>query len=251
MAEGPTFLSRWSSRKTEARATRQSAEETNLPEGAEPAAAPTVAAVAAKPGGTATTSDTKPALTDPAPARPVRLAPTMDEVAGLSPTSDFSRFATREVAPEVRNAAMRKLFADPHFNVMDGLDVYIDDYSKGELIPKAMLRQMVQARSLGLLDDELVDQDKPEPEVLAQVAARSDTPGSAPEGPVQLGSPDIPTQSQIPDEDIALQLQPDHAAGHEGPGASLGPGGSRLAHTQPHGAVPPGGSAVSASGQDG
>jgi hypothetical protein len=30
----------------------------------------------------------------------------------------------------VRNAALKKLFTDPHFNVMDGLDVYIDDYGK-------------------------------------------------------------------------------------------------------------------------
>jgi hypothetical protein len=29
----------------------------------------------------------------------------------------------------VKNAAMKKLFADPHFNVMDRLDIYIDDYS--------------------------------------------------------------------------------------------------------------------------
>ena len=250
MAEGPTFLSRWSSRKTEARATQQSVGETSLPKGADAEAVPALPGTAAKPGGTVTASDAKPAQTDPAPV-PARPAPTMDEVASLSPTSDFSRFATRDVAPEVRNAAMRKLFADPHFNVMDGLDVYIDDYSKGELIPKAMLRQMVQARSLGLLDDELVDQDKPEPEALAQVAARSDTPGNAPAEPLQHDSTDISTQSQLPHEDIDLQLQPDHAAGHEGPGAGLGPDGSPLAHTQPHGAVPPGGSAVPASGQDG
>ena len=30
---------------------------------------------------------------------------------------------------------MKKLFADPHYNVMDGLDVYIDDYSKPDPIP--------------------------------------------------------------------------------------------------------------------
>jgi hypothetical protein len=39
------------------------------------------------------------------------------------------------VAPEVKNAAFKKLFADPHFNVMDGLDIYIDDYSKPDPLP--------------------------------------------------------------------------------------------------------------------
>ena len=63
--------------------------------------------------------------------------------------------------PQVKNAAMKKLFADPHFNVMDGLDTYIDDYGRADPIPKAMLRQMVQARVLGLLDDELEEQPLP------------------------------------------------------------------------------------------
>ena len=30
---------------------------------------------------------------------------------------------------------MKKLFSDPHFNVMDGLDTYIDDYGKPDPIP--------------------------------------------------------------------------------------------------------------------
>ena len=55
---------------------------------------------------------------------------------------------------DVKRAALRKLFADPHFNVMDGLDTYIDDYNRSEPIPPSMLREMVQARMLGLFDDE-------------------------------------------------------------------------------------------------
>ena len=30
---------------------------------------------------------------------------------------------------------LSNLFSDPQFNVMDGLDTYIDDYSKPDLIP--------------------------------------------------------------------------------------------------------------------
>ena len=40
---------------------------------------------------------------------------------------------------------MKKLFADPHFNVMDGLDTYIDDYGKPDPIPQSMLRQLDQS----------------------------------------------------------------------------------------------------------
>ena len=49
---------------------------------------------------------------------------------------------------------MKKLFADPHFNVMDGLDIYIDDYSKPDPIPEAMLRKLASAKFLGLFDEE-------------------------------------------------------------------------------------------------
>ena len=66
---------------------------------------------------------------------------------------------------------MKKLFADPHYNVMDGLDTYIDDYSTPDPIPKAMLRQMVQARMLGLLDDELEEQPQPVDVVASDAAA--------------------------------------------------------------------------------
>ena len=134
--------------------------------------------------------------------------PTLDDIAGLTRESDFTRFAGRDVDPQVRNAALRKLFSsDPHFNTMDGLDVYIDDYSQAESIPKAMLRQMVQARSLGLLDDELTDQDKPAPDTAARDLAANDT------SPAH--------------EDADLQLQRDAAAGsgRTEPGAG-GDGGS-------------------------
>ena len=66
----------------------------------------------------------------------------------LTPESDFTPFAAPNVAPEVKNAAMKKLFADPHFNVMDGMDVYIDDYSKPDPIPHAMLRKLASAKFL-------------------------------------------------------------------------------------------------------
>ena len=57
--------------------------------------------------------------------------PTMDDVEKIDKgAADFSVFMHGDVDQTVQRAAMRKLFSDPHFNVMDGLDIYIDDYSK-------------------------------------------------------------------------------------------------------------------------
>jgi hypothetical protein len=81
-------------------------------------------------------------------------APTLADVQALQADSSYAPFVARDVAPEVRNAAMKKLFADPHYNVMDGLDIYIDDYSLPSPLPAAMLRQMASAKFLKLFDEE-------------------------------------------------------------------------------------------------
>lgn len=72
----------------------------------------------------------------------------------LTPADDFSPFMRAGIDSGTRNAALRKLFSDPHFNVMDRLDIYIDDYSKPDPIPATMLRALRHARTLGLVDDE-------------------------------------------------------------------------------------------------
>lgn len=69
-------------------------------------------------------------------------------LANLGPDSDFGQFLRAEISEAVRRKAMKTLFADPRFNVMDGLDTYIDDYSVSEPIPEAMLASLNQARCL-------------------------------------------------------------------------------------------------------
>ena len=66
----------------------------------------------------------------------------------LTLDSDFSGFFHPKVDEDLRRSALRKLFSDPHFNVMDGLDTYIDDYSKTEPIPAAMLAGLKQAQRI-------------------------------------------------------------------------------------------------------
>jgi Protein of unknown function (DUF3306) len=99
-----------------------------------------------------------PPASEPAPEPGRELS--LDDAELLTKDSDFRPFMASNVGPEVRNAAMKKLFADPHFNVMDGLDIYVDDYSISEPIPEAMLRQMTSAKFLKIFDD---DEDE-EPE---------------------------------------------------------------------------------------
>jgi hypothetical protein len=131
--------------------------------------------------------------------------PTLEDVAQLTKESDFSRFVAPDVDPGVKNAAMKKLFAtDPHFNVMDGLDTYIDDYNQYEPISKSMLRQMVSARALGLLDDELEEQPKPDNarhDENADLQLQSDDaagPGGAGQGVADVADPDNPPHDPVP-----------------------------------------------------
>jgi hypothetical protein len=74
--------------------------------------------------------------------------PTLEDVAALGHDADFSRFVQPGVDEAVRRSAMKKLFTDPHFNVMDGLDIYIGDYNTFEPLPAAMLAMLVHAKPL-------------------------------------------------------------------------------------------------------
>lgn len=94
-------------------------------------------------------------------------------LANLGPESDFTVFLKEEVSEVVRRQAMKTLFADPHFNVMDGLDVYIDDYSISDPIPEEMMATLNQARTLF-----------GEPEAPQETVAESAQP--APDEPVEL-----------------------------------------------------------------
>lgn len=77
--------------------------------------------------------------------KPVPVLPPIEE---LTAESDFSGFMHPKVDPALRRAALQKLFSDPHFNVMDGLDTYIDDYSQPNPLPPAMLAGLRQAQNI-------------------------------------------------------------------------------------------------------
>lgn len=82
------------------------------------------------------------------PLDPKAPAPDLPSIDKLTIDSDYRAFFHPKVGEDVRRAALKKLFGDPRFNVMDGLDVYIDDYSKTEPIPPEMLAGLRQAQAI-------------------------------------------------------------------------------------------------------
>ena len=154
------FLSRWSRRKL------GSPKEEAAPRPAAPVAVPSSAA---------------------APAAAKAELPPLDSLQGLA--SEYKEFLRPGVDEKLRTAALKKLFRDPHFNVMDGLDVYIDDYSKPDPIPEAMLRTLQHAKGLLFGDEKPPAQGGKSGEVAAaaeqtQRDAKAEAPTSpaAPEG---------------------------------------------------------------------
>lgn len=155
MAEEEKFLSRWSRLKREG------------------GAVPTTAAGVAS-----------------APV-PVELPP----VGTLGFDSDFTGFLHGKVDEKLKQAALKKLFHSPHFNQMDGLDVYIDDYNTFEPIPEDMLRELNHAQDLLFRKDE---------EQRADVSASADDPifdsttSLATDVPSTIPAADSPLEPDLP-----------------------------------------------------
>lgn len=84
----------------------------------------------------------------PSKESPSQALPTPHDVARLNADSDYSAFMARDVDKAVRRMALKKLFSDPHFNKMDGLDIYIDDYTKPSPLPAAMLASLKHAENI-------------------------------------------------------------------------------------------------------
>ncbi len=157
--------------------------------------------------------------------------PTLADVQALTADSDFKRFIMPDVPADVKNAAMKKLFADPRYNVMDGLDVYIDDYSKPDPMPYSMLRGLASAKFLGLFDAEEKEEAAAREAAAAtgasEVKAEAEEPRDVADNPTaetvaqSAEAPQAvpePTQNADPD----LRLQQDHAAAGEDPGRGAG-----------------------------
>ncbi len=162
------FLARWSRRKIQARSTPAT------PPPAEPA-----------PAG--------PAAAAPA-AAPVPSAP-LPPLESLTPQSDFAPFMRAEVDPAVKGQALKTLFSDPALYPMDGLDVYIDDYTRADPLPEGWLERLNQFAALdGAPAEPAASEAAQAP--LAQAAAPDPAPGAQPAP--QASSSDTPDAKHPP-----------------------------------------------------
>ena len=146
-------LARWSRRKLEA-----SAEAAPAP--------PAVAANAA-------------ASAPPAPIPPASAPPELPSVESLNLDSDFTAFLRPEVDEHLKRAALKQLFRDPRFNVMDWLDVYIDDYTKADPIEPAVLEKMLQRFSAVASNPALGDDATSPPEAPAAPPVTDASPAAS------------------------------------------------------------------------
>ena len=175
---GGSILRRWSRLKSEAREKDgagvpvKSADAAAMPAGIVPSAE-AAAALDAPPIVAATTARGAPASADDS----------LPPVESLTIDSDFSAFMQPAVNEALKRRALKQLFRDPHFNVMDGLDVYIDDYSKPDPIPPEIVREMVQGRYIfdppaTRINAEGHVEDIPEEEIVAMERDASATPAA-------------------------------------------------------------------------
>lgn len=142
-----TFFARWSRVKTESH------------EGA-------IAAPDAAPGVPITPAAVSDAAEADQPAADAGPAPTLEQVSRLTSDSDFTPFVARGVDETVRRAALKKLFSDPRFNVMDGLDTYVGDYNKFEPLTPLMVAALNHAKDLIAREFAAEEDDEPKDEDL-------------------------------------------------------------------------------------
>ena len=182
------FLSRWSRRKIKARGEDSGEGPIDPPKTSAPAAPAPDPGQGQHPAPTDSQSGSQNSAT----------LPTIDELRGLE--SEYREFLRPGVDETLRRTALKKLFQDPHFNIMDGLDTYIDDYSKEDPIPEAMLKALNQAK--GLIFDREEERATNETQPAAAEDAEEQAQAFAPVTPPVLSqlSPDA---GDAGDDDVA------------------------------------------------
>ncbi len=119
-------------------------------------------------------------------------------IESLTPESDFAPFMKAEVDPGVKRQAFKKLIEDPRYNVMDGLDVYIDDYSKPDPLPEGWLEKMNQVKRLGIFK---APEEAVETKHAAALETSQKTMAEQPLGELEaVPPPDTPGDEILPSE---------------------------------------------------
>jgi hypothetical protein len=149
------FASRWSRRKIEALKDK--------PAEPKPSSEPTISAAPAD------AASAPPGV--PAPSE----LPSLESLKGLA--SEYTEFLKPGVDEHLRRSALKKLFADPHFENFERFEAYCEDFTKGEPIPLAMLKTLEHAKDLLFGDEEKKDApagaEKPAAEPPTEAAAKA------------------------------------------------------------------------------
>lgn len=101
--------------------------------------------------------------------------PALPQADTLAFDSDFSAFLNPEVDSKTRLQALKKLFMNDHYRAMDGLDVYVEDYSRPAALPADMLSRLDHAQKL-LRTEEDSTADRESPPSLPSAQADLATP---------------------------------------------------------------------------
>lgn len=192
------FLSRWSKRKLEVRAQeKQTAETASLQ------AKDQQVGVVAMP----TDFEESKAVSINAPEEPVSKPelplPTEADLDAVKQGGDIKAFMVDKVSTELKNKAFKALFSRPEFNVMDGLDIYIDDYNKFTPLTQEDIGKMTLSKQL------LSRPDLEVPKIgdieaglqkLGSTAPASDESGSGVLDKADAEKPVVPAEPETSDE---------------------------------------------------
>lgn len=110
---------------------------------------------------------------DPLPEEKTEVpAPALPPMESLTPESDFAPFMHPKVADALRRVALKKLFADPHFNLPDLNEAYSGDWTGGDPISEELLKTLNQARTVLYREEE----EQKRKDEASQVAAEQEKP---------------------------------------------------------------------------
>lgn len=210
------FLSRWSKRKLEVREQEKHAETAGVELDAK-ALVPGQSGVIAK---TTQVDDVDAVKAAPQPELPL---PTESDLLAVEQGGDIKAFMVDKVSKELKNKAFKALFSRPEFNVMDGLDIYIDDYNKFIPLSQEDIAKMTFSKQLlsrpdlelpkicdtlkggdTLLEDVLESEENVDSES-EQTVALDEKEGTSDESPDETRV--IPDESQVLDSEALAEKQ--------------------------------------------
>jgi hypothetical protein len=127
------------------------------------------------------------------------------------------------VDPAIKRQALKKLFSDPRFNVMDGLDVYIDDYSTPSPLEPEIARALAHARYVF---------DPPRTRV-NEAGIVEDVPANEEAVDNTSGASAVPSDATTPSGATSLSDVPNGPDTTSSPGADSSPAGESSSHVLP------------------